>query len=264
MAVLVLASASGAPGTTTTGLGLALTWPRDVVLVDADRNPAQAILAGLLQGTIAGHRGLAGVMQAHREHRDLVDAFLHNQLPLPELHPPVSTMQNRIRPIQRHVVPGLTHPGAVELFDPVWRELMPLMRTASVDSIWDVGRIGVHGLPQAIADVADRVFVVVRSSLVALAGLRLYLPVLTEQIEAARLGLIVVGPGRPYSSTEIATQFGISVAAELPWEPKSAAELSDGIDFSAMWIESKLGKAYLSTAFKLADTIDRHRTEVWV
>ena len=36
MAVIVLASASGSPGVTTTALGLALLWPRPVVLVDAD------------------------------------------------------------------------------------------------------------------------------------------------------------------------------------------------------------------------------------
>ena len=36
MAVVVLASAGHAPGVTTTALGLALTWPRSALLVDAD------------------------------------------------------------------------------------------------------------------------------------------------------------------------------------------------------------------------------------
>ena len=34
MAVITLTSATGAPGVTTAALGLALTWPRDVLLVD--------------------------------------------------------------------------------------------------------------------------------------------------------------------------------------------------------------------------------------
>ena len=36
MALIVLTSASGSPGVTTTALGLALTWPRPVLLVEAD------------------------------------------------------------------------------------------------------------------------------------------------------------------------------------------------------------------------------------
>lgn len=36
MALVVLASASGAGCVTTTALGLAMRWPRPVVLVDAD------------------------------------------------------------------------------------------------------------------------------------------------------------------------------------------------------------------------------------
>ena len=36
MAVIALTSASGSPGVTTTALGLALLWPRPVLLVEAD------------------------------------------------------------------------------------------------------------------------------------------------------------------------------------------------------------------------------------
>jgi len=38
MALIALASATGAPGVSTTALGLALNWPRPVVLVEADPN----------------------------------------------------------------------------------------------------------------------------------------------------------------------------------------------------------------------------------
>jgi sugar diacid utilization regulator len=36
MAMIVLASAAGSPGATTSALGLALTWPRPVLLIEAD------------------------------------------------------------------------------------------------------------------------------------------------------------------------------------------------------------------------------------
>ena len=37
MSLLVLTSAAGAPGVSTTALGLTLAWPRDAVLVDEHR-----------------------------------------------------------------------------------------------------------------------------------------------------------------------------------------------------------------------------------
>ena len=36
MAIVCLASASGSPGVTTTAVGMAFSWPRPVLLVEAD------------------------------------------------------------------------------------------------------------------------------------------------------------------------------------------------------------------------------------
>ena len=48
MAVIALASASGSPGVTTTALGLALLWPRPVLLVEADPTGGSGLAGGLL------------------------------------------------------------------------------------------------------------------------------------------------------------------------------------------------------------------------
>ena len=66
MAVIVLASASGAPGVTTTALGLALVWPRPVVLVDADPVGGSAILAGFCKGTEPHNDAMIRLALAHR------------------------------------------------------------------------------------------------------------------------------------------------------------------------------------------------------
>ena len=50
MSSIVLTSASGAPGVTTSALGLALAWPRASVLVDADRAATPTVMAGYLHG----------------------------------------------------------------------------------------------------------------------------------------------------------------------------------------------------------------------
>jgi len=46
MAVIVLASASGSPGVSTTALGLTLNWHRPVLLVDADPTGSSSVFAG--------------------------------------------------------------------------------------------------------------------------------------------------------------------------------------------------------------------------
>ena len=67
MAILLLASTGGSPGVTTLAVGLALTWPRPVLLADCDPGAHQAILAGYLGGRSTGGKGLLRVAEAHRD-----------------------------------------------------------------------------------------------------------------------------------------------------------------------------------------------------
>jgi len=43
-----------------------------------------------------------------------------------------------------------------------------------------------------------------------------------------RVGLVVVGPGRPYGSGEIGHRFGVDVWAKLAWQPAEAAVFAAG------------------------------------
>ena len=61
MAVIVLVSAAGSPGVTTTGVGFALTADRPTLLVEADPTGGSAVLAGLWQplaGVLSGLEAL--------------------------------------------------------------------------------------------------------------------------------------------------------------------------------------------------------------
>lgn len=218
MALVTCCSASGSPGVTTGTLGLALNWPRDVLLVDADRDPAQAIAAGFLSGVELGGRGLAHVALAHRDRRPLVDEVWHQTLPLSEGTP------------SRRFLPGFASAGAAHSFDASWGSAASALRDlgrAGTDVIVDAGRIG-RGLPAGLVGESDVALVFVRSDLRALAALRIALPVVSAQATSAQLGLVLVGPGRPYSAREVEAQFGVSVWGELPFEPRQAAVLSDG------------------------------------
>jgi cellulose biosynthesis protein BcsQ len=62
MAVIVLASASGSPGVSTTALGLTLNWHRPVLLVDADPTGSSSVFAGYFHGTQEPTGGLINSM----------------------------------------------------------------------------------------------------------------------------------------------------------------------------------------------------------
>ncbi len=222
MSIIVLASVTGAPGVTTTGLGVALAWPGDVVLVDADRDGGQAGLAGYFRGVNADSCGLVELAKVHRAGESVEGSLLRHSLAL------LSTIEHR-----RHFLPGFTRPATVGMLAPLWHEFARAFRALSdtgMDVVIDAGRVGPEGLPPALLECSDVLAVVCRSSLRSLAALTPVLATLADLSENidTELGLVVVGPGRPYSCKEIEQQFGLPVLAGLPFDAKAAATLSEG------------------------------------
>ena len=215
MNVTLLTSAGHSPGVTGLGVALAISSAEPMLLVDANREPDQSVLAGYLQGVDPGRRGLGGLLQAHRERRALSDCLDAMALPLggEEGH---------------DFLPGFSHPGMVSLFGPVWPELGSAMDGVVRDVVVDAGRIMPEGLPSGLVTGCSGVAVVTGSRLVDLAALRLYLPLVVAAAGEERVGLVVVGPGRPYGSGEIGHQFGLGVWAKLAWAPAEAAVFSAG------------------------------------
>lgn len=213
MSVLLLASAGHSPGVTALGVALALTWPEPALLVDANREPDQAVLAGYLQGVDPGGRGLGGLLQAHRERRPLAPALDAMTVALGQ---------------GRDFLPGFSHPGMVSLFTPAWTDFANALEAAGRTVLVDVGRITPDGLPPALVTVCSGVVVVTGSRLVDLAALRLYLPLVLGAAGEERVGLVVVGPGRPYGSGEIGHRFGVDVWGKLSWQPAEAEVFASG------------------------------------
>lgn len=250
MGTLVLASASGAPGVTTTALGLTLAWPRPALLADCDRDAPQAVLAGYLGGADPRRRGLVGLAHAHREGRPL--DVLAECLPLPPHH-------------HQAFLPGFANPGQVQLFNPVWPALAHALAALGAgprDVIIDGGRLGPAGLPLPLVRSADVVAVVTGTSLRALAGIRHHLPPLVEAAgeRPGAVGLVVVGEGRPYSAREVSDAFGLPVLATLPWDPVHAATLSDGVPRTGR--NPRLARAFEETARSLSELVEQRRGDV--
>ncbi len=65
--LIVLASASGSPGVTTTALGLTLNWHRSILLVEATPDGASAVFAGYFRGTHKPTGGLINLALAQRD-----------------------------------------------------------------------------------------------------------------------------------------------------------------------------------------------------
>ncbi|MFT3888458.1 MAG: hypothetical protein QM713_09900 [Arachnia sp.] len=255
MAVVLVCGATGSPGVTTTALGLALAWPRDVLLADCDRDPSQSLQAGYLRGIDNGGRGLMSLAHVHREGAPLAPETWRQALPL-----------SSGEPVERRFLPGFATAGASRLFEHVWGalgEAFEALDANGADVIVDAGRVSVHGLPLGLLAVADAVLLVTRSSLRSLAGVRIHLATLTEQLRALPsphpAGLVLVGAGRPYGSAEIAAQFGVPCWAEVRWDPRSADVLSDGAPEPRRFREGAFMGGFRSEAKSLFDRMARAR-----
>ena len=254
MTTVVLANASGAPGNTVTAVGLGLTWPRDVLVVDADRTASQAILAGYLRGTVPHGQGLQRVLQVFRERGDLAEAVRRERLPLPVPAPaPVRGRQatDAATPVRRDLLPGFTHLGSIDLFDAAWQPLGEVFRDLGPDVVVDAGRLGHHGMPAGLAASADLVGLVCRTSLVSLAGVRVHLQALVDAAPPGRCGLVLVGPGRPYEASEVAEQVGVPGVARIAWDPRAADDLAPG-EASGRWHRTPLARSLAAAAVELS------------
>jgi len=214
MSVFLLTSAGHSPGVTTLAVALATNSIGPALLVDANPEPDQSVLAGYLQGIDPGGRGLGGLLQAHRERRPLENELAGMTVSLGEPG--------------HDFLPGFSSPGMAGLFGPAWPDLAAALASESGLVVVDCGRIGAAGLPAALVKVATGVLVVTGSRLVDLAALRLYLPEVVEAAAPERVGLVVVGPGRPYGSGEIAARFGVPVWAKIAWRPAEAEVFAAG------------------------------------
>ncbi|MBU1803081.1 MAG: hypothetical protein KKA97_12795, partial [Actinobacteria bacterium] len=163
MAVIVLASASGSPGVSTTALGLTLNWHRPVLLVDADPTGSSSVFAGYFQGAQEPTGGLINLALSLRE-GTLADAL-----------PRETLLLDPDAPAERSAwfLPGIrAHeqaPSLLPLWEPLTEQLRALDRNGQ-DVIVDAGRLGIAGWPQPLIAASDLTLLVTRSSLPALAG----------------------------------------------------------------------------------------------
>ena len=220
MSLIVLTSASGSPGVTTTALGLALTWPRPVLLVEADPTGGSAVAAGYLRGQVAPPEAMLDLALAQQ------DGDLLETLPAVSITLPGSQV--------RFVAGIRSHEQAPSLL-PLWEPLGALLRSledTGQDAIVDAGRLGLTGSPMPLLDQADLAVLVARSDLVSLAGARSWAATLKDRFDrngaSAHLALLLVGDGQPFTAREVTNVLGVPTLGLVAWDPATAPVFSHG------------------------------------
>jgi len=253
MAILVLTSTCASPGVTTLAVGLALAWPRSVLLADCDPGAHQAVLAGYLAGQSANGKGLLRVAEAHRDGRPLRDVVIDQTIPLTADPGP-----------SRLVLPGFTRPGSASLFTAAWLDLVEAfdrLDDAGMDVIVDAGRVGPAGLPPAVGEYSRLTCLVLRSNLRSVMSARVHSANLQDQVQlhttTSTVGLIVIGEGDPYRRHEIAKALKMPILATVPHDQMAARHLSEGGPRPRKFDSSPLARSLHTTATTLRDHLQR-------
>ncbi|TYL51705.1 CpsD/CapB family tyrosine-protein kinase [Nocardioides sp. BGMRC 2183] len=246
MAVVALTSASASPGVTTTAVGLALLWPRPVVLVDADPTGGAGILAGYLRGTLDPPGGLIDVALSPAEPRDALREVV---MPLPDTS--VSL-----------VAGPRSHSQALALRD-LWEPLADALTEfdeQGQDVIVDAGRLGLVGSPAPLLARADVTALLTRTTLPALAAARTHVDAVRRDRAWSNPAVILVGEGEPYRTPEVTRALEFPVIATVADAPEHAAVFSRGVPPPARGFDTgPLLRSLQATIAGLRAQVERHR-----
>ena len=208
MAIVCLTSASGSPGVTTTAVGIAFSWPRPVLLVEADPTGGSGVLPGFLRGTTPYDAGLI----------ELALSPLGTADALRDVVRPLSPNVSLLAGIRSHA----QAPALRDVWDPLLAALRDLDDNGQ-DVIVDAGRLGLVGSPTALLDAADVTLLITRATLPSISAARSWAETVSQPATGWRHpGLLLVGEGQPYRAPEVAKVLGIPVVADLPDDPAAA------------------------------------------
>ena len=246
MTVVALTSGKGSPGVTTTALGLAAAWPsvhpdRRVLVAEVD--PAGGdIAAGYLRGESQAGRGLLA-LAAKRGHDPV--AALWSQL---------LSLDDEQRTL---LLLGLSDPTRSAALDGAWTALaqaIDLLRSdePELDVLLDCGRLEAAHDPRVLRQRADLIVLVTGSSASAAVSARVAARRLSDE-SPAQVGLVVVGPDRPYSAQDVAEVTQLPLLGALAFDPATASVWSQGIRSGRRHARSPLARQVRALAASIAE-----------
>lgn len=249
MAVIAFASASGSPGVTTTALGIALLWPRPVLLVEADPTGGSGLLAGYFRGT---REYGAGLIELALSSSSVSDALVEVAQPIEGTE--VSFVAGTRSHTQASALRDLWQPLAESLTE---------LEAAGQDVLVDAGRLGLIGSPEPLFASADLTLLVTRSDLPALSALRSWADSMRrEASDWQHAGVLLVGEGQPYGSREVGNVLALPVIAALADDPVAAAVFHRGATPAKQFENGPLARSLHAAIAAIHSTVSRHRVEL--
>ena len=248
MAVVALTSASGSPGVTTTAVGLALTWPRPVLLIEADPTGGSGVLAGYFRGT-------------HEYDVGLIELALSPSSPADALRDVVRPLNDGLASF----VAGTRSPAQATALTRVWEPLGEALADLDMqgqDVIVDAGRLGLLGSPEPLLARADLSLLVTRSSLPALAAARSWASAVRREGGWRQAGALLIGEGDPYGPREVSKVLDLPLIATLADAPDAAAVFHRGATPPRNFESGPLVRSLRAAAASIQATIARSRFEL--
>lgn len=196
-------------------LALGCEWPRPVVVVEADPVAGSAILAGFFRGVVEPTGGLVELMVAQRQDQ------LAERLPSVLLSIPDSPVK---------VLPGIQTRAQAAGLESLWSPLLTALSgldDTGTDVLVDAGRLAWMGSLNPLALGADVLLLAAGSNLPVVAKARALATDLVDQ-RPSGVGLLVIGPSRPYGIGEVAKALGLPAVGRIEWDPRAAAVYSQG------------------------------------
>ena len=247
MAVIALTSASGSPGVTTTAVGLALTWPRPVLLIEADPTGGSGVLAGYFRGTREYDVGLIELALSPAS--------------------PADALRDVVRPLNdgHSFVAGTRSPAQATALTRVWEplgEALAELDAQGQDVIVDAGRLGLVGSAEPLLAGADLSLLVTRSTLPALAAARTWASAVRRERGWRQTGVLLIGEGEPYGPREVGKVLDLPVRATLADAAEAAAVFHRGATPPRNFESGPFVRSLRAAAASIQATIARSRFEL--
>jgi len=246
MAVIALTSASGSPGVTTSCLGLALSWPRTVLLVEADPTGGSGILAGYFRGA---REYDAGLIEVALSALGVPDALAQVARPIE------GSQASFVAGTRAHGQAGALR----DLWEPLGQALQDLEATGQ-DVLIDAGRLGFAGGPDRLLARADLTLLVTRTTLPALAAARSWAETLQGSSDVQAAGVLLVGEGQPYRAPEVTKVLGLPVVTAVADDPDAAAVYHRGATPPKRFESGRLNRSLRAAVQAIQSQVARRRT----
>ena len=254
MAVIVFASAKGAPGVTTSVLALAFAWHRPALVVEADMAGSSSVLSGFLRGGTDHSHGVVGLSISARQNGWTDQGLWEQCLRLGE---------------ERYLLPGVADPAQAAALTAAWSPLAGVLaglEAAGVDVLVDAGRLGTAYAPTPLVRAADAVVLVTGTRLPDVYALSRRIPGLGVELaahsDAEGMCVLTVGEGRPYTNHEIEGSLGVRAVASIAWDPVNAEVYSVGATAGRRFESSPLARTAGMSASTLSGFVRDRRARL--